>query len=69
MWRPTDLTYNYRRTTGAISSNASYGIVTPEEWNQPADIDEERAKRARKEMSEKGVYYAGQLLVYYSVHI
>lgn len=49
------------RTTSAISSSASYGVVPTEHWNHPPEIDEERLQRGMKELADKGVDYGGSL--------
>ncbi|PVF95289.1 putative mannosyltransferase [Serendipita vermifera] len=44
------------RTTRAISSKASYGVIPSDHWNQPAHIDEELATKGREELAKEGFY-------------
>jgi alpha 1,2-mannosyltransferase len=49
------------RTDAVISSSATYGVIPPEHWNQPDDIDEVRASGARARLAMEHVDYGGSV--------
>lgn len=44
------------------SSNVSFGLIPPEDWNQPDWIDEEKAKAGREALVEQSIIYGGKSL-------
>ncbi|KXN83452.1 Glycolipid 2-alpha-mannosyltransferase 2 [Leucoagaricus sp. SymC.cos] len=45
----------------ATNSKVEFGVISPEHWNQPEWIDEQRATAAREKMVEAGVKYGGSV--------
>jgi alpha 1,2-mannosyltransferase len=52
--------YLERRTTEITDSKVEYGLIPPDNWYQPAWIDEEKAAKARKDMVAHQVIYGGE---------
>lgn len=48
-------------TANFVSSKVSYGVIPPEHWNQPDQIDEEKASAGREEMIRSSVIYGGSV--------
>jgi len=46
-----------QQVAAATSSNVSFGLIPPEDWNQPDWIDEEKAKAGRDALAEKNIIY------------
>jgi alpha 1,2-mannosyltransferase len=49
------------RTNAVISSSATYGVIPPEHWNQPDDINEDHASRGRAKLVMEHVDYGGSV--------
>ncbi|KAI8868543.1 glycosyl transferase [Ramicandelaber brevisporus] len=47
------------QVSALVSGNVSFGTLPEEMWSYPEWIDQERAKRMRKEMGDAGVMYGG----------
>ena len=50
-----------RYTTEVTSSKTSYGLIPKDHWHQPSWIDEDKARKARKDMENNKVIYGGEL--------
>lgn len=50
---------NFKKmTSGIISGKAEYGLIPKNQWSEhPSWIDEEKAKKAREEMTKNNVIY------------
>lgn len=46
-------------TTGLVSGRTKYGLIPKEHWGYPDWIDQDRARKARKQMDEDGIIYGG----------
>ncbi|KAH8117568.1 glycosyltransferase family 15 protein [Phellopilus nigrolimitatus] len=50
-----------KRTSELTDSEVHYGMISKEEWYQPASIDEMKASAAREKMIKENVIYGGSL--------
>ncbi|PVF94295.1 glycosyltransferase family 15 protein [Serendipita vermifera] len=50
-----------KQTANVVSSKVSYGIIPPEQWDQPDHIDTEKLAASRREMMRTGVPRGGSL--------
>lgn len=48
--------------TAVTGSNVSFGLIPPEDWNQPDWIDEARAKAGRDDLVRQKIIYGGESL-------
>lgn len=48
-------------TTSLVSGKTSYGVIPKEHWSFPDWIDQDKAAKTRKEMSEKKIIYGGSV--------
>ena len=48
-----------RQVAAVTSSNVSFGLIPPEDWNQPDWIDEDKAKAGRDALVEQEIIYGG----------
>jgi hypothetical protein len=49
-----------RQVAAVTSSNVSFGLIPPEDWNQPDWIDEKRAKAGRDALVRQNIIYGGE---------
>lgn len=52
----------YRQVAAVTSSNVSFGLIPPDDWNQPDWIDETRAKAGRDALVRQNIIYGGEPL-------
>lgn len=46
--------------SAVTSSNVSFGLIPPEDWNQPDWVDEEKAKAGRDALVKQDIIYGGE---------
>lgn len=51
-----------RQVAAVTGSNVSFGLIPPEDWNQPDWIDEEKAKAGRDALVRQNIIYGGEFL-------
>lgn len=50
-----------RRVAELTDADVQFGLIPPEHWNQPPEIDEEKATEAREQMVRNRVIYGGSV--------
>jgi len=48
-------------TTALVSGTTKYGLIPPKHWSFPEWIDQDKAKKVRKEMGEKKIIYGDSI--------
>jgi alpha 1,2-mannosyltransferase len=50
-----------RRVTELTDADVQFGLIPPEHWHQPPEIDERKASEAREQMVRNRVIYGGSV--------